>query len=208
MSSTSRFAPWLGLACLAMLPGAAAAQRDEDACAPAEASLRATPRGAASRRAIGVLLGCPVAGPRALAAEWEGTLGDTSDLGLLGDASARLMDKRLLRALCAVALDTLRDRQVRLAALRGIVGQFDPSLEVVYRTPAARPDLPGSAYAMLGAYVEPLGRAGAEPLSGSDRQEILGVLRRLETSGSDEVIRKVAGYLLLRLRAMVGPDRH
>lgn len=191
-----------GLAWLAILPSAAAGQQDENACASAEAALAAQPRGEGYRHSIGILMGCSVAGPRALAAAWDRPLEDTLNLRLLGDASAWLMDRRLSRALSAVALDASRDRHVRLTAIRGLVGQFDPSLDVVYRTPPPIPDVPGSAYVMLGRYVEPLGRPGAEPLSASDRQEIIDVLRRLKASDGDEVVQKVAGYLLDRLEAM------
>ena len=178
-----------------------AAQQDEDACAPAEATLRVQPRGESHRRALSILMGCPVAGPRALATEWGRPREDTTDLQLLGDASARLTDRRLLQALRGVALDASRDRQVRLTAIRALVGQFDPSLEVVYRKPW-HPELGGSEYVMIGRYVHPSGRAGAESFSASERDEVLDVLRQLKTSDSDEVIQKVASYLLERLEAM------
>jgi hypothetical protein len=204
------FAGTLVLNCVLQMavPGEALAQadrfprqQDEEACTSAEDTLRLQPRGESYRRALGILMGCPVVGPRALATEWGRSQEDTTVLRLLGDASARMTDRRLLQALRSVTLDALRDRQVRLTAIRAFVGQFDPSLEVVYRTPS-HPGLGGSAYVMLGRYVHPLGRAGAEPLSASERHEVLDVLRQLKTSDSDEVVQKVAGYLLERLQAM------
>jgi hypothetical protein len=58
---------------------------------------------------------------------------------------------------------------------------------------------------MLGTYVHPPGRSGAQQLSAANRLHVLDVLQRLTSSVSDDVIQKVATYLLEQLRTRKVP---
>jgi hypothetical protein len=109
-------------------------------------------------------------------------------------------DRRIFHAASDAALNSSLPRETRLTAIRVLVGQFDPALDVVYRTPS-HPDLAGegSAYAMLGQWAHEAGVSGANPLSVSERREVIAVLRRLGQLGGDDVVRKVSGYLANRL---------
>lgn len=187
------------LLAMTTIPTRLLAQQDEPACTTAEESLRSGAGGESHRKALGILMGCPVVGPQALALEWTRPQKDTVALRLLGDASAWISDVRMLRALETIVTNETLDREVRLTAIRSLVGQFDPSLEVIYRAPA-HPELGGEEYVMLGTYVHGPGRSGAQQLSAADRIHVLDVLQRLTGSGSDVVIQKVAAYLLEELR--------
>jgi hypothetical protein len=193
----------LGALLFLVLPSAVEAQQDTEVCAPAEASLGRATDMKSYHRAIGSLVGCPVAGPRALATQWAPPPVDTTALRLLGDASATLRDRRLLRAAKSAALSRSNSRDVRLTAIRALVGQFHPSLDVVYRTPS-EPGLGGVAYVMLAESDHRTDRAGAEPLAASGQDEVLNVLRQLGASDGDEVIRKVSAYLVGRLPSFGG----
>src|SRR5881396_1340357 len=95
MSKLLRSFQALALLELIAFAGVAMAQQDGSWCAPAEASLRSSARGDTYHRAIRDLVGCPVSGPQALAAQWAHPPEDTVALQILGDASATLRDRRL-----------------------------------------------------------------------------------------------------------------
>lgn len=190
---------------LLILLSAVEAQQDGEACAPAETSLGRATDLKTYHEAIGYLVTCPVAGPRALAAQWTHPPVDSAALEHLGAASAIIRDRRILQAAKAAALSASNGRHVRLTAIRVLVGQFGPSLEVVYRTPS-QPGLGGVAYVMLGEWDHRIDRPGAQPLPASAQDDVLDVLRRLHASDGDEVIRKVAGYLVGRLPSFQQPN--
>jgi len=203
MSKLLRSFQALALLELIAFAGVAMAQQDGSWCGPAEASLRSAARGDTYHRAIRDLVGCPVSGPQALAAQWAHPPEDTVALQILGDASATLRDRRLLRAATSAALNTSNRREVRLTAIQALLGQFHPSLKAVYRTPAES-GLGGVAYVMLAEPDHRNDRPGAEPLPPSAQDDVLNVLRQL-SSDQDEVIRKISDYLVGRLPSFQGP---
>src|SRR5207249_4508202 len=116
MSKLLRSFQALALLELIAFAGVAMAQQDGSWCGPAEASLRSAARGDTYHRAIRDLVGCPVSGPQALAAQWAHPPEDTVALQILGDACATLRRSRLLRAATSAALNTSNRREVRLTA--------------------------------------------------------------------------------------------
>jgi hypothetical protein len=190
-----------------VVPTLAQAQADADtACAIAQRSLKTKTRGEGYSRALAVLVGCPVAGPEALAAEWSRPPVDSLELQALTGVSGMLRDRRIHLAATSVALDGSADRAVRLAALRVLVRHFDPCLEAAYRTPQ-HPELGGRAYVWLGESDHDVSREGQQQLPAGVRAEVVLTFGRLGATDADEQVRMIAAYLWERLNEKKEPVR-
>ncbi len=181
--------------------------QDGPSCSRAESSLAAKPTGRDYCAAIAQIVWCGDAGPRALAAQWLTPPTDTTALRVLAGASARISDPRLLAAAKGVLLGRSRSRDVRLAAIQVLVGQFDPALVVEYRTPSGPAAAWGGSYVMLGHWIRESGFPGA---SGGERGDsvppatrglVVSLLRQVGASDPDDVVQKVTSYLAERLAA-------
>jgi hypothetical protein len=127
-------------------------------------------------------------------------------LRLLGDVSTMVTDQRIAAAAASAARNASNSRMVRLAAIYALVGQFDSSLSVVFRTPTGADTAWDGSYVMFGRVADPSGRTGAEPLPPTARADILRVLQQLGASDGDDVVRRVSRYVARRLRE--SPARH
>jgi hypothetical protein len=199
----------LGLAALAgyVAPTLAQDQAGADtACAVAQRTLKMVARGESYSRALAVLVGCPAAGPEALAAEWSRPPVDSLGLQALSGVSGMLRDRRVHVAAMSVVLDGSADRPARLAALGVLVRHFDPCLEAAYRTPH-HPGLGARAYVWLGESDHDVSREGQQPLPAGVRAEVVATLRRLGANDADEQVRMIAAYLSERLDEKKEPVR-
>jgi hypothetical protein len=147
------------------------------------------------------LQSCRASGPIALARQWSNPQTDSIALGALSYVSALMSDRRLLAAIREALLRATSPRSVRLAAIRALAGQYDPQVAIEFRMPRDS-NFPGAAFVMMGELTDSPGVQGAEPTSPEDRRSVLDILEQVSSSsGSDEIVRKIAGYVRQRLVA-------
>jgi hypothetical protein len=179
-------------------------QGADTACARAARAVKKRDGSQAYGRALAVLVGCPVAGPRVLAEEWSSPPRDSLALEALSGASSILRDQRVYDAVKAVAENSTLGRQERLMAIQVLVSDFDPCLSIAYREPRY-PKLGGREYVWFGTSNHYVGMAGRQPLVPTVREEVVATLRLLGMDDPDEVVRVIAVYLAERLGEMSEP---
>ncbi len=171
------------------------------ACTRAEATLRTHAGGREYNDAIAALQGCPDDGPRLLAEQWAAPPRDSVALRLLADISSRILDRRLFEAARALVVDGAASLDARLAAMRVLVGHYDPCLTVDFRINPA-PDAAGQAVAAwFGRKSANPSKRGSELLPSSVRGDVLTTLNAVATTGADGAVREAARGLAAYLRA-------
>jgi len=194
---------------LAIVVSAARAQSERDSplrqerCRREVSFLEAGPAHPRYAEALEIIPFCEVSGGAALARLWRTTDGASPlDLYRLRDASRRLRDGGVLRALYGVVRDSTRPLSVRLAALDVLVSYMAPGKTLPYgsREPGVRADSCGLV--ALGALDV---HEGASPIPYLD--SVNGIQRAIFTVASvsgDSVVRQAAHCALFGKHV---PDR-
>jgi len=111
---------------------------------------------------------CDESGPAAIAGRWAASLpSDTLVLRAFLFASGNLRDRRVFDAAFRAAIDSIRPRNERGAALLVLAAQFDPRAAI-----AVRRGTDGSWVAELGTYSHSLQISGGERLQSDARQRV------------------------------------
>jgi hypothetical protein len=199
---------WL-LATLAgvTVPVAARAQGDSlhaAACARAGAGVRSGATGSEYDNAVNTLRDCPVDGPRLLAEQWTAPPRDSVALGQLAEASAFMLDERVFEAARGVVANRGALRAVRLAAMRVLVGHYDPCLAVTIQVSSQRGPPVMAVAVLFGEMEHNMSRRGSVPLATSVRGDVLSTLDAVAATEPDSIVREAARKLAIHLRGSSG----
>jgi hypothetical protein len=202
----------LTAACVVVvLPGGLWAQSSEGrdvlrvACDQARRTLRSPGRIEEVWHAIVEIQVCPEFAASSLAEMWDHPPTDSTGLRLLGDISGIVADRVLLDKVSAVAVDTARGSERRLAAIRALAAYAVPGASLQYLN-LDRPGMPGSAYVMVGLASDRGVYAGPSPLQPADRSRAMQTLEGIGRADGDAVVRAIAEYLP-RVLALYGRKR-
>lgn len=130
-----------------------------------------------------------------IAQQWNAPPQDSAALAALAINSARFRDARVHAAIVAAAKDIAAPRQMRLAAIRALVGHFDQCRFVEFEE-GPSPDGGTRYWVWMGSYdgVPPTTQ-GKMPLPGAVREDVLSTLRHIGEADPDPAVRDVAGRL-------------
>ena len=134
---------------------------------------------------------CEVSGGAALAGLWRRTDGgNLRDLLLLRDASRRLRDAGLLRALFGVVRDSTRPPAVRLAVLEVLVGYMKPDKMLPYGSP--EPGVNADSCGLVAASALDVHEGASPILVPEDVVSIREAIMTVASVSEDTVVRQAA----------------
>jgi hypothetical protein len=120
---------------------------------------------------------------------------------LLGEVTPRLRDRQVFDAVLRAFRDTVRTRDLRLAALEALMGYYEPGLGARSVEPALAVEH-GSAYVMMGQGDPVATYPGPAPLGAGSRGQILQALEQVGKRDPDDRVRLISTYVHSRLSAL------
>jgi hypothetical protein len=170
-------------------------------CARAAQRLQQGVSGQAYFGAVAALPYCPATGGQVLRQQWEHPPSDTVEQRVLGEVTPRLRDHQVFEAVLRVFRDPSRPRELRLAALRALMGYYQPGLKASFVDREVQVDY-GGAYVLMGRGDSTTTPSRSAPLTAGSRGEILQAIKQVAAQDPDKRVRLIAAYIHDRLVGM------